>query len=56
MDSFDTSEQAKMWKLYAHVLYELDAKNPQIIASMDKAVALEYALTAKELLPILNMA
>jgi len=56
VDSFDTSEQAKMWKLYAHVLYELDAKNPQIIAYMDKAVALEDALTAKELLPILNMA
>jgi beta-lactamase regulating signal transducer with metallopeptidase domain len=54
--SFDTSEQAKIWKLYAHVLYELDAKNPQIIDHIDKAVALEYSLTKSELLSILHMA
>jgi beta-lactamase regulating signal transducer with metallopeptidase domain len=54
--SFDTSQQAKIWKLYAHVLYELDAKNPQIIDYIDKAVALEDSLTTNELLPILHMA
>lgn len=56
VQSFDTSQQAKIWKLHAHVLYELDAKNPQIIAYMDKAVALEDSLSASELLPILQMA
>jgi len=56
VQSFDTSQQAKIWKLHAHVLYELDAKNPQIIAYMDKAIALEDSMDASELLPILHMA
>jgi beta-lactamase regulating signal transducer with metallopeptidase domain len=54
--SFESSEQAKIWKLYAHVLYELDAKNPQIISYIDKAVALQDVLTTEEILPILSMA
>ncbi|WP_293749015.1 M56 family metallopeptidase [uncultured Paraglaciecola sp.] len=54
--NFDISEQAKIWKLNAHVLYELDAKNPQIIAYMDKAIALEDSLATSELLAILHMA
>jgi beta-lactamase regulating signal transducer with metallopeptidase domain len=56
IDSFNASEQAKVWKLYAHVLYEQNAKNPQIITYIDKAVALENKLTTQELLPILRMA
>jgi len=56
VESFDASEQAKIWKLYAHVLYELDAKNPNIISYIDKAVALEDVLPATDLLPILDMA
>lgn len=56
IDSFTTSDQAKIWKLHAHTLYKLDANNPQIITYIDKAVALEESLSATELLPILHMA
>ncbi|WP_339724501.1 M56 family metallopeptidase [uncultured Paraglaciecola sp.] len=56
IDSFKATDQAKIWKLHAHTLYELDANNPQIITYIDKAVALEESLTATELLPILHMA
>jgi beta-lactamase regulating signal transducer with metallopeptidase domain len=56
IDSFEAAEQAKVWKLYAGVLYEIDAKNPQIINYIDKAVALEDVLTTTDLLPILDMA
>jgi len=56
VDSFTSSAQAIIWKLHAHALYELDAKNPLIITYIDKAVALEDSLSASELLPILQMA
>jgi outer membrane protein assembly factor BamD (BamD/ComL family) len=56
IDNFEAAEQAKVWKLYAGVLYEIDAKNPQIISYIDKAIALEDVLTKTDLLPILDMA
>lgn len=56
IDSFGASQQAKVWKLYSHVLYEQDATNPQILDYIDKAIALEGRLTANEILPILHMA
>ncbi|MBU3003945.1 M56 family metallopeptidase [Paraglaciecola arctica] len=56
IDSFESPQQAKILKLQAHVLYELEPENPQILAYMDSAIALEDELPTNELLDLINMA
>ncbi|MEP1448016.1 MAG: M56 family metallopeptidase [Paraglaciecola sp.] len=56
IDNFETPQQAKILKLQAHVLYELEPENPQILAFMDSAIALEDEIPSDELLDLINMA
>lgn len=55
IDTFSTSEQAKIWETHAYVSFSQNQENLQVTNFVDNALALEDVLTTEKRLSLLNM-
>ncbi|MGJ8681212.1 M56 family metallopeptidase [Paraglaciecola sp.] len=56
INSYTANEKAKIWMFYTKVLFKKDFTDPEILAYLDKAIALGDSLPATQLLSLLSMA